>query len=190
MHAARAGSLILVAGWSAGSMPLVLPLFPPETTARFAAATGVTSAVTTNQGVVLQLPQDYADLLGWEEKVARIAGVFHALPREEMEHAVIVTSNYGQAGAIDFYGGRHELPRAVAPLGSYWFWGPGEKPGHVILKVGGERQDLEWLCGDIALATRIDEPWVVPEEQNLAVWICREPNFTLQEIWPDYRGRH
>jgi hypothetical protein len=40
------------------------------------------------------------------------------------------------------------------------------------------------------LADRIDERWVVPEEQNLAIWVCREPPGTLQELWPRFRGRH
>ncbi len=190
VRTAQGGAVFLVGMWGLAVLPLSLPLFPPEQTARFAAAIGITSAVTTNQGVVLELPQDYADLLGWESKVARVAAVFHSLPREEKEHAVIVTSNYGQAGAIDFYGPRHGLPGAEAPIGSYWFWGPGDKPGRVIIKVGGDREDLEWFCGSVTLAATIDEPWVVPEEQNLAIWICREPYRTLQQIWPRFKGHN
>jgi hypothetical protein len=139
---------------------------------------------------VLELPQDYADMLGWERKVARIAAVYHALPPRDRDDAVIIASNYGQAGAIDFYGPRYGVAGAQAPVGSYWFWGPGEKPGRVVLMVGGTAADLEAYCGTIALATRIDEPWVVPEERDLAVWICRDPPATLQDVWPRFRGRN
>jgi 4-amino-4-deoxy-L-arabinose transferase-like glycosyltransferase len=190
VHAARAAAVLLVVGWSAALLPVVLAVFPPEPTARFASAVGVTSATTTNQGVVLPLPQDHADMLGWEEKVARVAAVYNALDANEKLAAVIVPSNYGQAGAIDFYGPRFGLPRARAPIGSYWFWGPGEKPGDVVIAIGGEAEDLQGFCGELALATRIDERWVVPEERNLAIWICRRPPRTLQEIWPEFRGRN
>jgi 4-amino-4-deoxy-L-arabinose transferase-like glycosyltransferase len=187
---ARAAGAVLVAGWGLAVLPLGLPILPPEPMARFAAATGVTAAVRTNAGQVLALPQDYADMLGWERKVARIALAYHALPPRDREDAVVVTANYGQAGAVDFYGPRHGLPGAVAPVGSYWFWGPGEKPGRVILKVGDERADLEPFCASIALAARISDRWVVPEEQDLGVWVCREPVATLQEVWPRFRGRN
>jgi hypothetical protein len=190
MRTAQIAAVVAVGAWGLLVLPLSLPAFPPEATARFAAAIGITAATTTNQGVVLELPQDYADLLGWEGKVARVAAVYRSLPAQDREQAVIIASNYGQAGAIDFYGPRHGLPEAEAPIGSYWFWGPGEKPGHVIVKVGGDREDLEPFCGSITLADRIDEPWVVPEEQHLAIWICREPYETLQQIWPRFEGHN
>jgi 4-amino-4-deoxy-L-arabinose transferase-like glycosyltransferase len=190
LHLARAGVLAAIVGWGMAGLPIALPVLRPEPTARFAAATGVTSAVMTNQGLILELPQDFADMLGWERKVARVAAVYDSLPAAEREDAVIVPANYGQAGAIDFYGPRFGLPPARLPLGSYWFWGPGDKPGRVVIKVGNEREDLEEFCGDLTLATRIEEQWVVPEERNVAVWICRDLPRTLHEIWPMFRGRN
>ena len=180
----------LMAAWGLLVLPISMPLLPPAATARFAARLGVTTATQTNRGVVLQLPQDFADMLGWRDKVARIARVYRSLPGEERAATVIVTENYGQAGAVDFYGPRLGLPKAIAPVGSYWFWGPGDQPGHVVLKVGGEAEDLEPFCGSIELADRIDAPWVVPEERNLAIWICRQPYRTLQEVWPMFRGQN
>jgi 4-amino-4-deoxy-L-arabinose transferase-like glycosyltransferase len=187
-HAAAFGAVALVGLWGPALLPMSLPVYGPEETARFAVSIGLTPS--TNQGAAIELPQDYADMLGWEEKVARVAAVYHALPPRERSDAVIITSNYGQAGAIDFYGPRHGLPGAQAPVGSYWFWGPGQKPGAVLVKVGGSAADLEEFCGTITLATRIDEPWVVPEERDLAVWICRDPTVTLQEVWPRFRGQN
>jgi hypothetical protein len=187
-QATRIAALLLVGFWGPALLPLSLPLLSPERTAAFAASIGRTP--TSNRGVALELPQDYADMLGWEEKVARVAAVYHALPPRDREDAVIITTNYGQAGAIDFFGPRHGLPGAEAPVGSYWFWGPGQKPGRVVVKVGGTAADLEGYCGATTLADRIDEPWVVPEERNLAIWVCRDPRGTLQEVWPLFRGRH
>lgn len=186
----RVATAVLLAAWGLLVLPISLPILPPAPTARFATQLGGKSAVTTNAGVVLELPQDFADMLGWERKVARIAEVYRALPEGERRDAVIVTANYGQAGAVDFYGPRYGLPKAVAPIGSYWFWGPGEQPGNVLIKVGDEAEDLRPFCGSVELATRIDEPWVVPEERNLGIWICRQPHRTLQQIWPMFRGQN
>lgn len=188
--ALQTGACLLVAAWGIYAYPLSLPVLPPEPTARFAEKLGITAAVQTNRGVVLELPQDYADMLGWQNKVARVADVYHSLPETERADVVIVPDNYGQAGAIDFYGRQYGLPSTVAPMGSYWFWGPGEKPGKVVIKVGGDEEDLAPFCGSVELAARIDERWVVPEEQNLAIWICRQPYRTLQEVWPMFRGQN
>ena len=187
-YALALGIVASVGLWGPALLPLTVPIFPPAETARFAAAVG--AAPTTNRGVAIELPQDFADMLGWEKKVARVAAVFHALPPRDRDDAVIIASNYGQAGAIDFYGPRLGLPRAFAPLGSYWFWGPGDKPGRVILKVGGAEADLQGYCATVELAARIDAPWVVPEERDLGIWICRDPPGTLQEIWPRFRGQN
>jgi hypothetical protein len=187
-YAAALGTLALVGLWGPAFLPLSLPIYPPEETARFAAYTG--SAPTTNQGVTIALPQDFADMLGWEEKVERVAAVYQGLPPRDRADAVIITSNYGQAGAIDFYGPHLGLPRAHTPVGSYWFWGPGDKPGRVIIKVGGSDADLQGYCNAITLTDRIDEPWGVPEERGLAIWVCRDPPATLQDVWPRFRGQN
>jgi hypothetical protein len=78
-------------------------------------------------------------MLGWERQVAAVAGVYHGLSNEERRQAVIVAGNYGEAGAIDFFGPRLGLPPAVSPAGSYWFFGPGTRPGAVVVAIGGWR---------------------------------------------------
>ncbi len=101
---------------------------PPEwrSTSR---PSGLTDALRTNTGELGRLPQDFADMLGWEEQVEAVARVYRELPAGDRERAVIIGGNYGEAGAIDFFGPRYGLPGAVCPCGSYWFFGPGERPG-------------------------------------------------------------
>lgn len=187
--ALRIGTAALILAYGMLTLPLGLPVLPPEPMSRYAKTLGVTEAVTTNTGQVLSLPQDYADMLGWEAMVETVAAVYRELPPKERDEVVIVGGNYGEAGAVDFYGPRLGLPPAVFPVSTYWFFGPGEKPGEVIIKIGGTRDDLTSFCRSITLAARINEPWVVPEERNVPVWICREPYRTLQEIWPQFKGQ-
>ncbi|HEU4566202.1 MAG TPA: glycosyltransferase family 39 protein, partial [Gemmatimonadaceae bacterium] len=126
----------LIIAYGVVTLPFGLPVLPPRAMARYAAAVGMTHAVTTNTGEVLPLPQDYADMLGWEAQARAVARVWHALPPERRERAVIIAGNYGEAGAVDFYGPRLGLPPVVSPAGSYWFFGPGEKPGEVVVTIG------------------------------------------------------
>jgi hypothetical protein len=183
-----AGALILAFG--AAILPLGVPLLPPASMAAYAARIGATEALRTNTGELERLPQDYADMLGWEQQVAAVAGVYHGLSDEERREAVIVAGNYGEAGAIDFFGPRHGLPPAVSPAGSYWFFGPGEKPGAVVVAIGPGREELAPFFESVEPAARTGDPWAVAEERDLTIYVARRPRRTLQEIWPTLAGRN
>jgi hypothetical protein len=46
-------------------------------------------------------PQDYADMLGWQELAQKTEAALKSLPANE--YCFIRTNNYGQAGAINYY---------------------------------------------------------------------------------------
>ena len=181
-------ALMLV--YAVALLPLGVPILAPARMATYIQAIGATPALRTNSGGVERLPQDYADMLGWEEQVAAVARVYHGLPEEERRQAVILAQNYGEAAAIDFFGPRQGLPPAVSPAGSYWFFGPGDKPGEVVVAVEGNQRDLEPFFDSVQAATRITHPWAVAEERDLTVFVARRPLRTLQEVWPALAGRN
>ena len=177
-----------VGGFAVIGLPMGLPVLPPETMARYAAWLGVTEVVTTNTGERLELPQDYADMLGWEQLADSVTHVYRSLSPEDREQAVILATSYGRAGAIDFYAG-DEIPHAVSPVGSYWYWGPGDRPGQVTIVVGAEPEDvLGEYFAEATLAARVRNPWGVPEERNVGIVVARDPIRPLQEVWPEWRG--
>jgi hypothetical protein len=176
--------LVVTIAGGVAALPFGLPVLPPEAMARYSAKLGITSAVMTNRGVVLPLPQDYADMLGWEEQVAAVARHYHALPAEKRTQAVIIGSNYGEAGALDFYGPRFGLPRAVSPAGTYWFFGPGNLPGDVAITIGIEAEDLADFYRSARVVERLDNPWLVPEQRDNPIVLAEQPQRTLQEVWP------
>jgi len=187
-RAVRLAGPLFLAVWAVALLPLSLPLLPPRVMAAYGRLPGLEAARTSNRGRVLVLPQDYADMLGWKVQAETVAGVYRSLPPEERAEAVIVGGNYGEAGAVDFYGADLGLPPAVAPVGSYWFFGPGAKPGRVVIKIGGSREDLGPYFRSVEAAAGVNEPWVVPEERHLTIWVCRDPYRTLQQVWPAFRG--
>jgi hypothetical protein len=48
-----------------------------------------------------ELPQDYADMLGWKELALKVDRIYSKLPNKEK--TLILCDNYGQAGAINYY---------------------------------------------------------------------------------------
>ncbi len=184
----RAGVAVVIAGYGVFALPFGLPVLPPETMARYATM-GPGGMVTTNTGQTLQLPQDYADMLGWRERVEAVAHVYDSLPPDQRAKTVIATDNYGQAGAIDYYGPAMGLPHAICTCGTYWFFGPGTLPGEVAVTVGLDESDVRKFYGKVQPAGRIDLPWSVPEERNAPLYVATEPAMTLQQFWPSQDPR-
>ena len=173
-----------IVGYGAVTLPLGLPIVPPEPMARYARALGIAEATRTNYGTTLPLPQDYADMLGWPELVAATARVWNALPPERRARAVLVGDDYGEAGALDYYGPRHGLPPAVSADGSYWFFGPGRLPGETVVALGGTVEGIAPFFEHCELAATAGTPWMVEGQQRTQIVLCERPRRPLQEIWP------
>ena len=69
--------------------------------AAYVQALGLNEAVRTNTGELGQLPQDYADMVGWKQQAEAVARVYHGLPADQRAEVVILAGNYGEAGALE-----------------------------------------------------------------------------------------
>ncbi|HUO52352.1 MAG TPA: glycosyltransferase family 39 protein [Gemmatimonadaceae bacterium] len=170
--------------------PAGLPILPPPAMERWGEASGFSVLRRTNQGHLLRLPQDYADMLGWEDLARAVQHVYDSLPPEKRAQVVIAGENYGEAGALEFYGRRLGLPNVVSTAGSFWFFGPGEKPGAVVITAGVPRRSLERFCGVVTPAAHLVNDWLVEEEQDRTIYVCEQPRLTLQELWPGEAGHN
>jgi 4-amino-4-deoxy-L-arabinose transferase-like glycosyltransferase len=178
---------LAAAAYGIVTAPLGLPIIPPAPMARYAAALGISAATQTNTGGQLPLPQDYADMLGWREKADAVALVVASLTPAERARTVLFGANYGQAGALDLYGRRLGLPPVVAVAGSFFLFGPGDRPGDVLVFLGVEPEQLVSVtCDSLTMPARVTNPWGVEEERDVPILVCRGPSRTLQDFW---RGR-
>lgn len=126
---ARAAVVVVVLAFGAVVAPFGSPILPPDVMARYAARMGVTAAVTTNRGEMLPLPQDYADMLGWEALAATVARIYAGLSPAVCREVVLVTENYGEAGVLDFFGARYTLRRRWPLWEAPGSSGPGRRAG-------------------------------------------------------------
>jgi 4-amino-4-deoxy-L-arabinose transferase-like glycosyltransferase len=176
--------IVLVVAWGALVLPFGLPVVPPAPMARYAAALGIKAATTTNRGTALPLPQDYADMLGWEDQVCAVAQAYESLPADQRAQAVLLASNYGEAGAMDFYGPRHGLPGRVLLPHSALLWRP--PPGgsfDVAVTVGIPPEDIGRYFRTVRLVSRFDHPWMVDEERHVPICVAHALYRDVQEVW-------
>lgn len=107
-------------------IPILLPIFPPQKLADFYTTTVAkkTGALRWEDQKDHQLPQDFSDMLGWEEMAKKVATAWHSLDSNEQKHAIIFCDNYGQAGAIDFYAKKYNIPAPYSDNASFLYWLP------------------------------------------------------------------
>ncbi len=133
------------------------------------------------------LPQHYADQFGWEEIVAVTAQAWSRVLPEERSDCGIFAQDYGQAGAIDFFGGRYGLPPALSGHQTYFLWGPRGYSGQCLIVLDDRKATLDRLFEHVEyVGSSADNPYAL--EREVPVFLCRGPKFgSLAQLWPQLK---
>lgn len=128
------------------------------------------------------LPQDYADMLGWEELTGIADKAWRMVP--DKKSAFIYCENYGQAGAITVIGKKYGLPEAVCFSESFRYWIPKKfdpdiKSSVYINDEMGE--DVRLLFRKITKIGSISNRDA--REFGTTVWLCEDPAGSFNEFW-------
>jgi hypothetical protein len=173
-------SVIIAVGILAA--PLALPILPPEKIPGYMSALGI-KMVRTENGMVSPLPQHFADEFGWPEMVVKVADVYNALPPDQRAKTAILAHNYGEAGAIDFFGQRYGLPKSISTHQNYYFWGPRDYSGESIILLEWRLKDAQNWCGSVDVGPR-NEPPLGMSWEHYDILVCHNFKEPLAEAWP------
>ncbi|HET6452689.1 MAG TPA: glycosyltransferase family 39 protein [Spirochaetia bacterium] len=170
-RAAYAGALAVLSLFFA---PLGVPILPVDSFIRFEQMLHLSSSAGTSERSALgELPQYYADQFGWREMAEKVAAVYHALPPADQAQAVFFGRNYGEAAAIDMFGRPLGLPPAISGHNNYYLWGPMGHNANVVIVAGGKPDEYRAAYQDVTVAGRIDNPYAMPYETNIPVYVLR-----------------
>lgn len=163
----RRGLAVGVAINSALSAVIALPLIPVT-------AVGDTPIPDMNSTV--------PDGVGWQTYTDQVEAAAASVP----DAAAVITSNYGEAGALERYG--QDLPPIFSGHNELHEYGPPPDSATVVLTVG---LDLRFAsryfesCGSVAVLDNglgIDN-----EEQGRTVGACRGPTLPWSELWVEFQ---
>jgi len=173
------GLMVLVAAVVA---PTVVPVLPVETYIRYSKAIHFQQPKieTFKLG---PLPQLYADQFGWEEMVREVARIYNGLPPDVRTRTAIFGQNYGQAGAVDLFGAKYGLPKAIGGHQTYFLWGPRDYTGESMIVLDNPRKLLESEFRTVEKAGRAEHPYSMPYE-HFDIFYCQGLKQPLKEMWP------
>jgi hypothetical protein len=161
--------------------PLARPLLSPESFIKYQSALGLEPP--SNEGhELVGLPQFYADMFGWKDLAKNVSKVYQSLPKEEQTNTVVYCSNYGKAGAIEYFSIKYPLPRVVCPHNNYWYWWPTENKYTTIIIIGGEIEDHLGSLKEVYEAGFHNSKYAIPYENNLKIYVGRGLKRTIEEI--------
>ncbi|MCU1642436.1 MAG: glycosyltransferase family 39 protein [Nocardia sp.] len=143
----------------------------------------VLPVATIRDSPVLAINFDAGETIGWPGFVHQIAD---ARARSAPD-AEILTANYGEAAAIERFGGTYRLPTPHSGHNAYWWWGPPAE-GRPVLTVGIAEDQLRRLCSEPELLGHIDNGLGIHNvEQGRPIYLCRVLRISWDAAWPAVR---
>ncbi len=128
---------MLIIGFTSLILPMLLPIWEPGKLASFYKKAGVEHKWEDQKNH--DLPQDFADMLGWKELTTKTEKYFQSLPGSVKANTVIYCMHYGQAGSLRFYSNNKEfINRVITDNGSFLLWIPDTLSFKHMIFVGGK----------------------------------------------------
>jgi hypothetical protein len=164
--------------------PTVIPILPPKKLLAYMQAIHFQPPRTETSHTDL-LPQLFADQFGWEEMTRSVARAFKRLSPNEQRRVAIFCQNYGEAGALDFFGPKYGLPSALSGHQNYFLWGPRGHNGELMLVIDDPGGDEPAQFRSVEDLGSVDSSrWAMPWEGRNHIYLCRDPKVDLRELWP------
>ena len=177
--------VLLIAG-GAWFAPLVIPVFSVDHFISYMNNLPFKVPRSEHSHERAVLPQHYADQFGWEEMAAMTAQAWSRVPAAERRDCGIFAQDYGQAGAIDFFGPRFGLPPALSGHQTYFLWGPRNYSGNCLIVLDDKKERLDQLFDKVEYVGTSDNRYAL--ERNIPVFLCHGAKFgSLAKLWPQLK---
>lgn len=165
-------------------IPLGLPVLAGEQMEKYCMAFSrhISPAPMRNeQNGYYPLPQDFMDMTGWEELAGLAALAYGKLDTLQQKDCLLFANNYGQAGALNFYGRKYHLPAPVSLSDSYIFWAPDSVNAKNFIVTDNEIGIIPELFHSYSEVGSIKNNYF--RENGLKVFLCQDPKPLLNDFF-------
>jgi hypothetical protein len=184
-----AAGAIATDGWlaaAAGRLRSRLVVAAIALSAAVGAAVGLAVLPARALGPVLAVNPDAGEQVAWPRYVRTVADVWAGLSRSEQATGLVLTANYGEAGAIERYGPAYGLPLPYSGHNGFARWRQPVGTAGPIVVVGYRRPQLDALFRSCQQRATLDNGLGLDtEEQGAPVWVCGFPAKPWSQLWPE-----
>ena len=130
----------------------------------------------------------FADSVGWNDISNQVTTIYRDLPASERKNTVIISAYYGVPGALQIYGNSKDLPVAISPQLSDFYWLPNNLTATDALMVDYLPSDVAWMCNSPKIIAHLTVPYNVQGlEQGAPVTFCQLKTL-IPQIWQRLRN--
>jgi hypothetical protein len=174
-------------------LPFSLPLYPPAKMVEYDQKQrdrGLDVLLKWEDGVVHELPQDYADMVGWDELGNKVWNFFDSLEDTVREQTLVYAENYGLAGSIRYFRPGPSYPEVYSFHDAFMMWIP-RKPDFRYCIYVGDSDRLPLYFEKLQKVGSVEHPYF--RERGMPVWFGSGPTPKLwadwEETWQESAGR-
>ena len=168
------------------AIPFALPILPIEMMKAYGVHLrdnyGMEGPLRWEDGIVRDLRQDYADMHGWEEIPIKVAKLYHSFTPEEKEKCLLYAGHYGQAGVLNFYRKKYNLPETYSFNASFVAWLKEDMDIERQIQVDDTPQTTSESFKTIELIDSIESPYA--RDPGL-IYLKTQPKMELKEVWKE-----
>ncbi|MEL6863922.1 MAG: glycosyltransferase family 39 protein [Bacteroidota bacterium] len=171
---------------NSGVAPYFLPLLPVEQMAAYCQfmvdTYGLEAPLRWEDGQYHKLPQDIADMHGWEEMVQKVSKIYHTLPEDKKATCQLFGGSYGHAGALNYFRDKYQLPEAYSFNSSYMLWAPEQVSFDNQIMVDDQFYTTSSWFDQIQLVDSISHPYA---REKGYIYYRSEPKVDIQITWTE-----
>jgi hypothetical protein len=175
--------IILLAGTMI--LPFSLPIFKPARMVEYDRVLidmGMDVMLQWEDGQVHELPQDYADMVGWDELGHMVWNFYGTLPDSVRSNILVYGENYGAAGAMLYFRPDSSCQEVYSFNDAFMQW-VNRYPLAEHFIYAGWSDRLPQYFRELELVGRVENPWF--RESGLPVWFGSGPTQKLRDDWEE-----
>jgi hypothetical protein len=127
-------------------------------------------------------------MLSWEEMTQKVARAYASLDSTEKAHTLLFCDNYGEAGAVNYYGPKYHLPPAYSDNASFLYWMPEDYDRFdVLLLVTDDNHEMQHRFikefKSVCLVDSIANPYA--RENGSLIILMKGPSDAFRQAFRD-----
>jgi hypothetical protein len=164
-------------------LPFSLPIYKPERMVKYDQKMidrGMDVMLKWEDGEVHDLPQDYADMVGWDELGRKVWDFYDTLPDSVRARTWVYGESYGQAGAALYHRPGDSYPEAYSFNDAFMEWIPRSPDFDHLIYMGSNPRLPEYF-DSIRMVGAVEHPYF--RESGMPIYFGSHPTSALYEAW-------
>ncbi len=164
-------------------LPFSLPLYQPDRMIEYDRKMinrGMDVMLKWEDGAVHDLPQDYADMIGWDELGEKVWAFYETLPDSVKAHTLVYGEHYGAAGATRYYRPDPLYPEVYSFNDAFMEWIPRKPEARHVIYVGYSDR-LPGYFEKLEVVGVVENPYF--RERGLPIHFGSHPTRDLYDDW-------